>query len=161
MGQFALQAQVEVQGVRSLIRGIGQIRSGLVEIDVAESEIAVAGVESSHQISPNARQNGQQIQSRKRGRVRWLRKVQIVTLKRDAGTWNCPSASPCREQREALVCEIGRVCADRVNVPPHATTNYCLAVGGRCPGEAYSRREIGGLSSRGIQTVGTENGGQK
>src|SRR3989442_15960356 len=102
MGQLSLHAQAKVQGVWSLIKRIGQIRTCLVKVDVSKSEVTVIGIELGHQIRTNVGKDGEQIRGRKGGRI--FRETQPSrSLIRDRGTRACPSASAQRKQRLTLV----------------------------------------------------------
>src|SRR6266567_4450034 len=149
--QLALHAQIKVQGGRGFIKRIRQIGTGLVEIEVAESEIAVVRAELSQQICANAGQDCNQISTGKGGRP--CRELQRAALIKDAGARDNLSARTYRRQREPIVGNSIRVEDERVEVASRATTNHCLAVVCRRPSEAKGGREIGFLRGTGIQIV--------
>src|SRR2546427_3188251 len=109
MGQLPLHAQAEVQGVWSLIKRIGQIRTRLVKVDITKGEVTIVGIELGHQIRTNAGKDGEQIRGRKGGRIFRETQPSRSALIRDRGTRACPSASAQRKQRLTLVFQIYRV----------------------------------------------------
>src|SRR3989442_796923 len=103
-----------MQGVWRFVKWISQIRTRLVHIDVAESEIAIVRIQLSQQVRANAGENGQQIRGSKTSSV--LEIQNAYPRIDDSSTWNGPSPCSCRRKRNTLVGYIDRVKADRVEV---------------------------------------------
>src|SRR2546430_13135992 len=92
MGQLPLHAQAEVQGVWSLIKRIGQIRTRLVKVDITKGEVTIVGIELGHRVRTNGGKDGEQIRGRKGGQIFCGTQPPRAALVPSRGKRACPSA---------------------------------------------------------------------